>query len=597
MKYQKFYIENYRAIKEKLCVDLSPRIIPLVGVNECGKTTILQGIFCFDYYNDDENAGNHLINITNLYSTSPDGDCIISADIECTWNELVKCVSRAIQDIKESDKEVNSFAQSALATSAPSNVTSASTSEAEENIGIALLENFVNSGKNISSFGMTRNITRNKTYSCNLFNGLKENDMEIVCKRIIQSLPYVLYNDDFNDRPVSSISLTDDSKDGWYDIFVRVFRSANKDYDLKKITANDERKRKSILSDIEDFLSTTLTNAWKKFTPTKSKMAISISLEVNSEKNTLDVYIREQPKGKNSFFFKVTDRSKGFIWYYNFIMKIRFNPKQSVMPEETIFLLDEPGSYLHEALQAELCKKLKDISLKEGNVIYCTHSPKLLLPSIIPLNNVLIVEKQNGINVSVTPVSVYNNTKSKRKTAMQPIYEALQIPEYEMISTTEKIVCVEGIYDKYSIESFCELSSDIRVFASVSASAIRDNIQFFIAYQKQYIALWDNDTEGKREMGKAKKLFGEKEAEKFKLLPDVKQNGKARMEEMICSEDYKLLTTEQNLPDDATYETIVSSLYFLEKSKRNKLVNKLSDETRANFDALTKMINKGLQEV
>ena len=42
MKYKSFTIEKYRAISKGLTIDLSSRIIPLVGVNECGKTTILQ---------------------------------------------------------------------------------------------------------------------------------------------------------------------------------------------------------------------------------------------------------------------------------------------------------------------------------------------------------------------------------------------------------------------------------------------------------------------------------------------------------------------------------------------------------------------------
>ena len=357
MKYRRFYIENYRAIKNKLCIDLTSRIIPLVGVNECGKTTILQGIFCFDYYNDDENTGNHLNNITNLYSTSPDVDCIISADIECNWNELVRCVNHVVQEMKGTINEANASAQIKTAIPVSSNATSVSTLDTDEYSGITLLEDFIKTSKNITSFIMTRNITRDRLYSCSLFHGLNDEDMELICREIIQSLPYILYNDDFNDRPVSSISLAADAKDGWRDIFVRVFRSANENYDLEKINEVDERKRKSILSDVESFLSRALTDAWKKFSPTKSKMTISISLEVSNEKNTLDIYIKEQPRGNNSFFFKVTDRSKGFIWYYNFIMKIRFNPKQSVSPEETIFLLDEPGSYLHEALQADLCKK------------------------------------------------------------------------------------------------------------------------------------------------------------------------------------------------------------------------------------------------
>ena len=52
MEYKKFILQNYRAIVNPIEIDLSHGIVPLVGVNECGKTTILQAIFCFDYSND-----------------------------------------------------------------------------------------------------------------------------------------------------------------------------------------------------------------------------------------------------------------------------------------------------------------------------------------------------------------------------------------------------------------------------------------------------------------------------------------------------------------------------------------------------------------
>ena len=68
MKYSNFIIRNYRAIKGPLNVNVKDRrLIPIVGINECGKTTILQAIYCFDYTNDKEYKGRHLENIKNLY--------------------------------------------------------------------------------------------------------------------------------------------------------------------------------------------------------------------------------------------------------------------------------------------------------------------------------------------------------------------------------------------------------------------------------------------------------------------------------------------------------------------------------------------------
>jgi predicted ATP-dependent endonuclease of OLD family len=89
MKYLKFEIENYRGISRKLSIDLNENsLIPLIGINECGKTTILQAIYCFDHINDNEYDSAHLGNLINLYQTSSAGNAIITATLEITKREL-----------------------------------------------------------------------------------------------------------------------------------------------------------------------------------------------------------------------------------------------------------------------------------------------------------------------------------------------------------------------------------------------------------------------------------------------------------------------------------------------------------------------------
>ncbi len=51
MEYGKFWIRNYRAITGPLEVDVARTpLVPIIGVNECGKTTILSAIFAFDCF-------------------------------------------------------------------------------------------------------------------------------------------------------------------------------------------------------------------------------------------------------------------------------------------------------------------------------------------------------------------------------------------------------------------------------------------------------------------------------------------------------------------------------------------------------------------
>ena len=272
-------------------------------------------------------------------------------------------------------------------------------------------------------------------------------------------------------------------------------------------------------------------------------------------------------------------------------MKIQFNPKQNIK-ENTIFLLDEPGSYLHETAQNELCKKLVEISNEEGIVIYCTHSPQLLNPLYIPLNSINIVSKTKS-KVSCSPIG-NAKTNSLKMTAFQPVFEALQIPEFKYIENDKKIVIVEGIYDKYALEMFSSVKDNVIYFASANAKSIRDNIQYFIAFNIPYMALWDNDGAGQTHYNNAKKEFGEFESNNFYLLPDLHDKGKVRMEEMFEKEDMDLINNAINLPLDSSYTITMGTLYYSkDRAKILKTIkDKISSKMKSSFSKVSSIIDE-----
>src|SRR6266705_3385218 len=88
MRYTKFTIRDYRAITGPLVIDIGKKgLIPIIGINESGKTTILHALFAFDHYNDDLNDGRHLEDINNLYQTSSP-PATIEAEVEISRIEM-----------------------------------------------------------------------------------------------------------------------------------------------------------------------------------------------------------------------------------------------------------------------------------------------------------------------------------------------------------------------------------------------------------------------------------------------------------------------------------------------------------------------------
>ena len=69
MRYLEFRIERYRSIDDPIVVDVENYpLLPIVGLNESGKTSILEAIFALDHGNDGEHGGRHLVDVKNAWT-------------------------------------------------------------------------------------------------------------------------------------------------------------------------------------------------------------------------------------------------------------------------------------------------------------------------------------------------------------------------------------------------------------------------------------------------------------------------------------------------------------------------------------------------
>ena len=576
MRYRRFIIEHYRAIESPLEINLlNHSLVPLIGVNECGKTTILQAIFAFDHVNDTEYEGRHLENTINLYQTT-DRDPLITAEIEIAIGQL-----RSLWD-----ESVNLIAKGGQKPA----LTGTSVQSAND-----IVENPIEFPISRSYSGATR-ITRNlntKKYLMAEFSNSGEDIQDWFARQILRFLPYILYNDDFQDRPPSTIfipSTKPDSLVGWVAIYEKLFQETNKSYSLFTTAHLDDKRRKdSIVSDVQDTLNNTLTKAWRTFQLDRTKQ-IKVRLEISN--NELQINIVENV-GQKERFFEIVDRSKGFLWFYNFVMKLEFNPKSLGNRKDTIYLLDEPGSYLHPAAQEKLCAKLKAISTKHGKVVFCTHSHHLLDPEQIPINSILIVSKPGNKGICVTPLPQYSTARGK-VTALQPVFEALQISAAEFKDDDLPVLVVEGTYDKYAIQLFLPKADAFRIYPGTSADSILKNIQTLNAFGRVYVAIWDNDPEGRRTKKRAEDVFGPYEAARFDLLPS-REGGDRKMEQMFDPGDLNMLRSRLNLSVDASYESIMSGLYYASPALRKMLVSEVGTITKSNFEKLRMILGKRLE--
>ncbi|MCP9496572.1 MAG: AAA family ATPase [Pyrinomonadaceae bacterium MAG19_C2-C3] len=69
-----------------------------------------------------------------------------------------------------------------------------------------------------------------------------------------------------------------------------------------------------------------------------------------------------------------SQRSKGFIWFFSFIVWFDSIKQQLNTMDDLVLLLDEPGLSLHALAQADFLRYIDDLS-KNHQVLYTTHSP------------------------------------------------------------------------------------------------------------------------------------------------------------------------------------------------------------------------------
>lgn len=557
MRYVKFIVENYKAITGPLEVDVDKNpLLPIIGVNESGKTTILHAIFAFDHFNDTLNEdGRHLKDTSNLYRTSSP-DATISAEIEISSAEFVKVLDG--------------------------------------------IEGDANLKRAVKSYRRKRKLIPDRLV---VVRNLKTLEYDIdspelahkrlndeLAKGILGYLPYILYFDDFRDSIEETIEILEPQRDapkGWLAIMDRLFEQTDEEFSVFDLPQTEERNRKGILAKVMRKLNGTLTREWQNFRLDGSN-ALEISIEFNQEhsgeaaRNFLKLEVVETDVDGDEHYFFIRDRSKGFFWFFNFVMKLEFNPKVLEGGDrDTIYLLDEPGSYLHASAQSKLCQKLRHLSDK-NRVIYCTHSHYLLNPEVIPLSTIKVADKDRRGNIKLVSIYEHKGNILEKRSAFQPVVDALQIKPFLLDMSQQKIIITEGICDYYALDMFKHVRS-VGILPSVGADSIRYYVSLMIAWRVPYSVLWDNDQAGRNAKTRAEKVFGDEVSRQHFFLLPLRSGRRSRvLQDLFAGEDLRMIKEVLNIPTNSSFEKTIASLYYA--TNRMEVLNKISRKTRENFD-------------
>lgn len=572
MHFRSFRISDYRAIASAE-VPVSNNLIPLIGVNESGKTSILQAIFAFDKNGDSTGGGVHLA-YQNRYNIGA-GACSIAAEVQITNDDFV-ALSGELRLTEESDL-------------------------------FASLKSCVEAEK---TFILERRLDlEGRPYSVQGLDGADE--WPRLATAIQRRLPFILYFDDFTDRVPTSIDFQRADNDRgyrystgsitpWQRVIEEIVqRATDSEYSLSTfIRIEDEADRAGVLADITDELAAEIIGAWKvlkRGSPSLADDADDLELELKYESSadgkrfSFKFVVRDRSTSR-SRFFSIQERSKGFQWFFNFSMRLRFNPKYRENVRGAIYLLDEPGSYLHASAQEELLNSLKEISMS-NTILYCTHSQHLLNPEKLNIGQARIVAKEEGI-VKVIPFG--DAPVTKYQGALTPLHEALRLQVGMFGMPVRAALISEGITEFYLLHLMARhregwALNGVHVIPGAGVDQLAPLISFAIAFTDRFVVLMDSDKAGLRARERYSEFFNGAVNDQLLLLRTPDAVDDLELEDLLSPADQLRLLTSTNSRDA---KAAIIRMHFAESDEQAAFINGLDSETLGNLEWLHGVISQ-----
>lgn len=537
MRYKSFRIRNFKGIKDttiRLDGIGGAAVFAFVGLNESGKTTILEAIHSFspDDATSELLGGEEDIGVPfndrvprHLISTFT-GDVSVIATLSVT-NEDKKLIAKTLLSNHGLDVDVENF---------PSEVIFERRQRFKDG---DFKHSFFTLESSVSIKGSKQRKWRNPT----------GNEHALVRDAVYSLTPDIAYFPTFVFDFPETAFLTErgDEVDRFYrrvfqdildydghghtiekDIIRRVREKAMVlpwlSFLTKWIEHDDRIKIQHVMDRAGAAVTKLVFGRWNKiFKEDVKGKEVVISYEIvegetqdsNGQKNKThehDVYIKFQIRD-GTRRFNINDRSLGFRWFFAFMLFTQFRVAGNVI-RPLLFLFDEPASNLHATAQQKLIECFPEITKGEHTLIYSTHShymiePKWLEQTFIvtnrsdaPLASVLddISLDDESLDVKAATYRSFVNEHPNHTSYFQPILDRLEVAPSRFDFQKSSII-LEGKSDYYILRYAAQSLkySELPLIPGLGAGTFGALVALHVGWNLNFLFLLDGDKQGKEE--------------------------------------------------------------------------------------------------
>lgn len=265
---------------------------------------------------------------------------------------------------------------------------------------------------------------------------------------------------------------------------------------LETLIKSDTRARAATLKKANKQITDNFLAFWSQTIGEKSSLQLECSVHQHSEGH--------EKSGKSYLEFLINDnasalypkqRSRGTRWFISFFLQLRAS---QISDGNIVFLLDEPGSNLHEKAQGDVLTLIEMIREKIG-VIYSTHSPHLI--SEKSLNRILAVERNNKHPAYATKVIDAHALGAASTDTLSPIFTAMGVSLSRQTSIKKhNNVILEELSSYYYLRAFWKLTEcaqEVYFLPATGTSNVPVFAQLFLGWGLDFIVVVDDEPSGR----------------------------------------------------------------------------------------------------
>lgn len=529
-------VQNYKSIIDTGWVPIEDDITTLLGRNEGGKTSFLEGI---RYFGQDEEIDEEVIHdglddpddvipITSLRVELSAGsadrlsgqekefdeeDEIIAKKFSDGSRELTTLQGGKIEQVIDPYKEAQQRAEECwqalnkLRNQNPGNYRNHFDNNLKQNLN-GLRNNDDPNGNQV------------ETWSNNLLNGLKDipeqneeiteakqkwtKEFEKLSKLLSQNqdgvknfLPPIVYHGGFDtisdDVQVHSIDTEEH----------RTFRNLLKivDFDYEEFNGLDRHDQNQALNKAEGTLRGKVNEFWEQK---------EIDVDISYRDNHFMVEIKDtalshrngegeqESKNVSRLLKRPSDRSKGFQWFFSFYINLRAETDDQES-ENQIILLDDPAVFLHPEGKKNWLNAVEEMA-ESAQIIYSSHSP-FLIRKEYP-NRIRVVQDREGDGTIVT-----DDFHESDSMTLEPLRNALGIGLGDSPFVSTRKILVEGVSDydiliglsnyfRDHLDEDILAGDEVTIMPTNGADNMIQAAKWVASEEFSYVLLLDNDQKG-----------------------------------------------------------------------------------------------------